>query len=121
MLIAETQPRLVHERGRLEGVSLVLAPQHELRLTAKLRVHEPHERLARLSVAGTPRSQELGDPVPGLPRIAASAGGLRGQWRWGTVGWRDRYAHSGCRDRVVYLIRQQKSVIGLSRVLRAMG
>jgi hypothetical protein len=121
MLIAETQPRLVHERGRLEGVPLVLTPHDELCLTSKLRVHELDERLARLRVARTPRSQELGDSLPSLRRKAASGGGLRRRSRWGTVGWRDRHAHSGCRNPVVYLIGQQKSVIGLTRVLRAMG
>ncbi len=77
MLIAESQPRLVHERGWLEGVSLALAPHHELRLTAKLSVHQPDERVARLSFSRAPCAQELGDSVHSVPRGAASGGGWR--------------------------------------------
>jgi hypothetical protein len=57
VLIAKPQPRLVHERGRLERVTLVLATQRELCLAAKLGIHQPDERLARLRVACPPRSQ----------------------------------------------------------------
>src|SRR3979409_1468482 len=95
LLIGETQPRLVHERGRLEGVSLALAPQHELRLTPKLRVNEPDERVARLSVARAPRAQELGDALRWVPRGAGSVGGRHKGRRWGDVGWRDRNGHPG--------------------------
>ena len=83
VLVAEPQPRLVHERGGLEGVSLALAAQRELRLPAKLRVHEPHERLARLSVAGAPRAQQLGHRVPGVPLGAGGAAQGRRQVRAG--------------------------------------
>ena len=102
VLVVEPQPRLVHERCRLEGVPLALAPEREPRLPAKLRVDEPDERLAGLRVAHAPCAQELGDPLPAL-------------------GWGDWNAHSGRRDRVVYVIGQRKPVIGLSRVPRAMG
>jgi hypothetical protein len=43
MLITQAQPRFMYERGGLESVSLVLAPQGERGLTAKLRVDEPDE------------------------------------------------------------------------------
>ena len=43
VLITETQPCFVHERGWLEGVALALVPQRELRLTTKLGIHEANE------------------------------------------------------------------------------
>ena len=95
LLIGETQPRLMHERGRLKRVSRVLAPQHELRLAAKLRVHEPDERVARLNVASTPRAQEPGDSAHPVPRGTWSVVGRPSGRRWGDVGWRDRNVHPG--------------------------
>jgi hypothetical protein len=60
-LVAEAQPRLVHERRGLEGVAVALAAQGALRVPAELRVHEPREPLARPRVARAPRAQQLGD------------------------------------------------------------
>lgn len=75
VLIAEAQPCFVDERGWLESVSIALASQRELRLAVELRIDEAHERLARLNIAGTPRSQEPGD----------------------AFGWRDRHTQFGRR------------------------
>jgi hypothetical protein len=43
VLIAETQPRLVYERGWLERMALALVPERELCLTTKLGIHQANE------------------------------------------------------------------------------
>src|SRR5687768_15699877 len=94
MLVAETEPRLVHESGGLERMSGLFATQRDLRLTPELRVYDLHQRLARLGVTGAPCPQELGDSIAALAPQATGIGRGCRRNRWGSVSWRVRHAHS---------------------------
>ena len=63
LLTPESQPRLVHECGWLQRVTLALASQREPCLPAKLLVDEPHERVACVRLARAPRTEKFGHHV----------------------------------------------------------
>ena len=85
VLAVEPEPRLVHERGGLEGVALALAAQRARRLPAQLRVDERHERFGSARVAGAPRAQQLGDVVR-RELVAVVAIGRKGYGAFGEGG-----------------------------------
>jgi hypothetical protein len=99
MLVAEPEPRFMDERRGLQSVAVSLTPQGELRLAPQLGVYEADERLTCLYVTCTPRSQEFGDPVRGLPLICAGACDFSRRWLGDTFGGRDRHTEFGPRYR----------------------
>ena len=65
----QTQIRLMHQRGRVEGVAFVLAAELAVREAVQLVVHDGHETIERLGPACGQLVQELGD-VRSLGHVA---------------------------------------------------
>ena len=57
-LLAETQPRFMHERGRLERVAGLLARHFRARDHAQFRVHRGHQLVGRVHFAFADRVQD---------------------------------------------------------------
>ena len=62
-LIDETEIRLVHEGGRLQGVSCAFAPELCSGTPPQLAIHERHRPIAGVQIAPGPGTQETRDVV----------------------------------------------------------
>ena len=82
VLSVQTQPGLMNERGRLQGVPLPFLSQRVARLSPQLGIDESRKRLARFGIAGAPSPQQPRDLMQLLRRRSRTMSRCRVRRRW---------------------------------------